>query len=315
MKKTILLILAILPIVLIVVISVAGRMLSYYQHIPVERVEFVTENGEPFGGSDFILNQGDTKSCAIRIYPELASNKDVTFISSDESVCTVDKDGNITGVHYGSATVTVKTDDGNKMAMLSVRVTADYPVGVIFIDKDGNDMESLTLLVDEQYSLKVIVETTAALDKYKKVTYSSSNPAVVSVDVTGKITALAEGTVTITVTTEYGGYTDTILVTVEPGELPLTFDLSQAPGVTYFPGSKTYQISTNTIDLLSYLLIREDIDPADVHLEIISGSSSATLTDGVLQINQASVITVRAYVGSRTAPHYFTEINIGYIPQ
>ena len=41
MKKTILLILAVLPIVLLVVIAFAGQILSIYQHIPVERVEFV----------------------------------------------------------------------------------------------------------------------------------------------------------------------------------------------------------------------------------------------------------------------------------
>ena len=313
MKKTLLLILALLPIVLIVVISVAGRMLSYYQHIPVERVEFITEAGDPFGENDFILNQGDTKSCAIRIYPELASDKDVTYTSSNEAVCTVDKNGNITGVHYGSATVTVKTDDGNKIAMLNVRVTADYPVGVIIVDKDSNDLEDLTLLIDEQYSLKIIVETTAALDKYKKVTYTSSNPAVVSVDVTGKITALAEGTATITVTTEYGSYTDTLLVTVEPGQLPLAFDFSGAPDVTQY--GDVYAIDNGSINLLNYLLIREDINPADVHLEITSGSTDAALENGVLTIHKANVITVRAYVGNADAPEYFVEVNIGYIPQ
>ena len=130
MKKTILLILAILPIVLIVVIAIAGRMLSLYQNIPVERVEFINGEGEPFGETHLVISQGETEAAAIRIYPELASNKNVTYSSSDESVCTVDANGNVKGEHYGSAVITVKTEDGNKMAMLNVRVTADYPVDV-----------------------------------------------------------------------------------------------------------------------------------------------------------------------------------------
>ena len=46
MKKTIILILALLPIVLLVVISIAGRILSTYQHIEVARVVFTDEASE-----------------------------------------------------------------------------------------------------------------------------------------------------------------------------------------------------------------------------------------------------------------------------
>ena len=92
MKKTILLILAVLPIVLVIVIAFAGRILSIYQHIPVERVEFVDDNGDPFNDDmEFIVNMGQSKNCAYKIYPELSSNKKVTFTSNDESICTVPK--------------------------------------------------------------------------------------------------------------------------------------------------------------------------------------------------------------------------------
>lgn len=45
-------------------------------------------------------------------------------------------------------------------------------------------------------------------------TYSTSNAAVATVDVAGLVTGVAVGTATITVTTTFGGYTDTSEITV-----------------------------------------------------------------------------------------------------
>ena len=47
-----------------------------------------------------------------------------------------------------------------------------------------------------------------------KVTYKSSDESVATVDANGLVTAKAEGTATITVTTEDGSKTDTATVTV-----------------------------------------------------------------------------------------------------
>ena len=58
MKKTIILILALLPIVLLVVIAFAGQILSIYQHIPVEKVEFVDRFNNAYTDEHvFTLNQ------------------------------------------------------------------------------------------------------------------------------------------------------------------------------------------------------------------------------------------------------------------
>lgn len=323
MKKTILLILAILPIVLIVVIAIAGRMLSLYQNIPVERVEFINGEGEPFGETHLVISQGETEAAAIRIYPELASNKNVTYSSSDESVCTVDANGNVKGEHYGSAVITVKTEDGNKMAMLNVRVTADYPVDVYFVSKGDltQDLETLTLLTGEQYTLDVVVETTAALDQYKRVRFSSDNLAVVTVDpYTGKLLALSEGTATVTVTSEYNPtLTDTVTVVVEAGQLPLEFDFEGVDEINRPNADEPnlYTLSVRSIDLLSYLRVREDIDAADVRWEIRSGNQYATVENGVLTFrdsapNFASAV-IRVYVAGN--PAYTLEAEIIYFPQ
>ncbi len=61
--------------------------------------------------------------------------------------------------------------------------------------------------------LTATVTPVGALDK--SVTWSSSNTAVATVDATGKVTAVAEGSCVITVTTVDGGFTDTANITVK----------------------------------------------------------------------------------------------------
>ena len=320
MKKTILILLAVLPIVLVIIIAFAGRILAIYQHIPVERVEFITDDGDPFTDDmEFVIGQGESKSCKIKIYPELSSNKKVSYSSSNEEICTVDKDGVVTGVHYGATTIMVKTDDGGKIAMLNVLVTADIPIGVTIVTHgDVNTpqipMDTLELIEGEEYNLDVIVELPVALDK--RVEFSSDNPDVVSVDATGTLVAKAEGTVTITVTTVSGNYSDTCVVTVVKGELPLTFDLDAAaaiPGVEIINGVCVIPDTDTLINVYELLKIRADIDPATVNLSITSGDA-ATLTDGVVAFHNYGLVVVRAYVGDRANPTYYADLRIAYRP-
>ena len=74
----------------------------------------------------------------------------------------------------------------------------------------------------------------------KKVTWSSSNPAIADVDSTGKVTAKAAGgPVTITVTTEDGGKTATCEITVVPASIPATgVTISAASPMTIEAGQK-----------------------------------------------------------------------------
>lgn len=314
MKKTILLILAVLPIVLVIIIAFAGRILSLYQHIPVESVAFADDSGDPYEDHDnFIIGMGESKSIAIQILPELASNKRVTYTSADESICKVDKNGVVTGVHYGSTFITVKTDDGGKTDIIDVVVTADIPVGVTIVTKGDNNtpqipIDTLEILEGEEYDLYYIVDLPVAVDK--RVSFTSSDTSIVEVDQTGRLYAVAEGTATITVTTVSGNYSDTCEITVKKGQLPLSFDLSDVPGVEI--RNDVAVLSGAQINILEYLSIRDDINPDDVNLTIISGSV-ATLSDGVVEFTGHGLIVVRAYVGDRANPTYFAEIKIAYL--
>ena len=65
---------------------------------------------------------GGTETLTATVNPSNATNKNVTWSSSNTSVATVDSDGKVTAVAPGSATITVKTADGNKTATCSVTV-------------------------------------------------------------------------------------------------------------------------------------------------------------------------------------------------
>ncbi len=294
MKKTIILILAVLPIVLLMVIAVAGRILSLYQHIPVERVEFVDRIGNAYTDEiDFIVPQEGTKQTAIRIYPELASNKKVSYVSSDPAVCTVDADGVISGVHYGSAVVTVKTQDGSRTATLNVLVTADVPFGVTLSESERS------LIAGEFFELDAHVDAPVSIDK--RVLWSSSDNAVATVNEAGRVVAVAPGEAFITVTTASGGRTASCKVTVEDIEPPVALDLTGIAGVTLASPGK-YIVNATEIDLSSALELADGITADDV---ILSSNVDIVTVDGlVLRLNDGAsgivVLTVKVELPERT---------------
>lgn len=302
MKKTVILILAILPIFLIITIAFAGKILSLYQHIPVEQVQFVDVLNNPYEEDDvFELNMGDEKTTNIRILPELATNKEVTYESSNEEICTVDKDGKIKGINYGSAQITVTTKDSNKKSVLYVAVKADRVMGITLPQTE------VTLSTGEKFKIIPTVELPPAKDK--NVTYESNNDLVAKVNMNGEVTAIAEGTATITVTTNDGGYTATCTITVIKGVPALAFTLDEQDFITV---QGAFRISTEAeINLNCYIQVDpKKVDEHSVKFYIQSGINYASITeDGVITLKQPDkLVKVVAYVGDKNEPTYSIEV-------
>lgn len=74
------------------------------------------------------LKPAATAKLAVTITPSEATTKTVTWTSSDDKVATV-SDGTVTAVAVGTATITVKTDDGSLTASCAVTVSEDAPEG------------------------------------------------------------------------------------------------------------------------------------------------------------------------------------------
>ena len=141
------------------------------------------------------LKVGDNSSVTAKLTPADAGN--VTFTSSNPSVVTVDKNGNVKAVGAGSATVTASFAGSDKY---NVAENVTVPVTVKKIDTSISvDEKSLELKFGDDSSVTAKLTPADA----GKVTFTSSNSSVVTVDADGKVKAVGVGSATITVS--YGG--------------------------------------------------------------------------------------------------------------
>ena len=147
--------------------------------------------------SEIDLTEGDEAALTATINPSNATNKNVTWSSSNTSVATV-ADGKIVAVKAGNATITVKTEDGGKTAICKVTVKERiYPVESISLDKT-----SVELMEGETLTLTATITPHNATNK--NMIWMSSDDAIASVDGNGKVTAIKEGIAIITARTEDG---------------------------------------------------------------------------------------------------------------
>ena len=156
------------------------------------------------------LNVGNTTILTATVNPSNATNKNVTWKTSNEKVATV-SNGKITAIGEGIAVITVTTEDGNKTATCSVTVTKKSTSTTVPVSTVGLDKTAVNLNVGDSTTITAIVSPTNATNK--NVTWKTSNGNVATVS-NGKITAVGEGTAVITVTTEDGNKTATCSVTV-----------------------------------------------------------------------------------------------------
>ncbi len=137
------------------------------------------------------LVEGGTATLTATVEPDNVPDKTVTWSSSDEKVATVDKDGVVTAVAEGTATITATA--GDKTATCKVTVTkAEESVEVTSITLNKT---STTLIKGESETLTTTVKPDNATDK--TITWSSSDETIATVE-SGKIEATGYGVVTIT---------------------------------------------------------------------------------------------------------------------
>ena len=139
------------------------------------------------------MNVGDTQTLTIEITPSDTTNKNVTWKSSNEAVVKVDSAGGLTAQAAGTATITVTSK-----AKSSIKATLEVTVNALHID-----VTSITLTGSAEVEVGKSITLIAAVlpsGANSEVTFSTSNTAIATIDANGKITGVAEGTVTITAT-------------------------------------------------------------------------------------------------------------------
>ena len=226
------------------------------------------------------LIEGETLALTATVTPENATNKTLTWTSSDESVATVDANGNVTAVKEGTATITVKATDGSN-ASASCVVTVKAAVVLV---------ESITLNVTEQTlsegeTLALTATVTPENATNKTLTWSSSDESVATVDANGTVTAIKEGTATITVKATDGS------------EVSAQCTINVSTSFIFVSKIRLEQMQVNmNIGETTTLVVK--IEPANATNQEIAWRSSdptiATVENGVVTAINAGTIYVSA---------------------
>nr|WP_288652798.1 Ig-like domain-containing protein [uncultured Faecalibacillus sp.] len=167
------------------------------------RIKGITIKEEPkpietiiLNKTDITLTKGTSETLQATINPsDTTDDKTLKWTSSNPDVATVDNTGKVTAVGGGTATITVKSQNG-KEASCEVKVTSK-------IESISLNKSNITLSKGTSETLKATINPSDTTDD-KTLKWTSSNPDVATVDNTGKVTAVGGGTATITVKSQNG---------------------------------------------------------------------------------------------------------------
>ncbi len=150
--------------------------------VKVSSVSFVEKNVSLFVGK--------TKKIGVTVLPNNASNKSISWKSSDSRIASVDSSGNVLAISKGVATITATSNDNSSIkASCVVTVNYNLEMSLSVTDKVVN--------IGDTYN---IVANILPEGVNKAVRYSVADSKIATVDSKGKVVAKAVGTTYITVT-------------------------------------------------------------------------------------------------------------------
>ena len=175
------------------------------------------------------LTVGESVKITATVSPSNATDKSVTWSSSDQETASVDQTGNVTALKAGTATVTVTA---GKKITASCQITVNAPAS----DEDGEgdeggegdngegneggeeeeedpviavtgiNIEKWSVSITVGQSTTIVATVTPENATNKNVIWASENTDVATVDSQGKVKGIKAGTAKITATTEDGGF-------------------------------------------------------------------------------------------------------------
>ena len=217
------------------------------------------------------LNKGETLQLTWSVNPTGATLQgQVSWVSSDSLVATVDNQGNVTAVGAGTADITVALEGFTA----TCKITVVIPVTSVSLSKN-----SIELIKGDSETLVATINPTDATDK--SLSWSSSDSSVATVN-NGEVSAVGGGSATITVKASNGkAATCSVVVTVPVSSVSLN-----QTSISLIKGESATLIAT--------------VSPLDATDKTVSWSTSdssvATVEDGVVRAASGgeAIITVNA---------------------
>ncbi len=248
--------------------------------------------------SAVFLKIGEQAVVSAIISPATATSKDVNWISSDESIATVDMGGKITAVGSGDTVIRVESKDGKFKSYCVVSVA---PVISQYIVVSAGYV-STTRLPGEAIQLKarVMPENTTN----KKVTWTSSDTSIAMVDQNGLVVfGDVPGTATITATSD--GYASGSIEVTTVTDATKIEENTKTYVVMFMQSTSQYVIAGTAYDAITIICAEGDTIEfllTEPHFVTANGTQFARDTDGVYRIKNISqnytiVSTERADIG------------------
>lgn len=177
----------------IITVSASG----YKSTCVVNVVDNVPLKGISINKTSTTIKEQSSENLSITYNPTNATNKKITWRSSNTNIVQVDANGKITGMKAGSATITAVSNDGGYVSTCNVTVEAiSKKVTSVTLDK-----KELSILAGETATLRATVNPSYA--ENKEVMWESSDEDIATVK-NGEITAVSPGTAEIKVITKDG---------------------------------------------------------------------------------------------------------------
>ena len=168
----------------------------------------ILATGITLNNTSLNLIQGNTSKLTATVSPSNASNNAVTWTTSDSSIATVDASGNVTAVGSGTAIITCAANDGSGVFEWCSVIVPNLVTGIT--------LSSKSLILEKGGGTSVLTATISPSNaSNKRVTWTTSDSNVVTVDASGNVTAVGSGTATITCeANDESGISATCVVTV-----------------------------------------------------------------------------------------------------
>ena len=301
MKKVLIGVLILIPIIIVASVLLTTNIISKNSYLPVDRVELNENNIE------FSLDNGNTiDTLKATVYPRLAKNhnltwsieeqhSDIPFVYAKDDPCqdcadlsdkelkehidtnhidiaTIDNNGVVTVYGYGSFIVKVTTEEGNKFATCSVKVVGDKVTKIELMPYGSSsklsEKDVISLDKGERLLLNPIFTPGGARDK--TVTWKSADERIVEVDKNGILSAKGAGETTISVSSNDTGIGTSVKVKVNNG---------------VFKGESYCYTADTTVNVKNYMNVSDFTS-----VKVAGGTLSS---DGTLNFDEnATVATV-----------------------
>lgn len=301
MKKVLIGVLILIPIIIVASVLLTTSIISKNSYLPVDRVELNENNIE------FSLDNGNTiDTLKATVYPRLAKNhnltwsieeqhSDIPFVYAKDDPCqdcadlsdkelkehidtnhidiaTIDNNGVVTVYGYGSFIVKVTTEEGNKFATCSVKVVGDNVTKIELMPYGSSsklsEKDVISMDTGERLLVNPIFTPGGARDK--TVTWKSADERIVEVDKNGILSAKGAGETTISVSSNDTGIGTSVKVKVNNG---------------VFKGESYCYTADTTVNVKNYMNVSDFTS-----VKVAGGTLSS---DGTLNFDEnATVATV-----------------------